>query len=68
MGPAEYHITLSLIADTPEELSLMTVQAQVNWGMKLAFSPFSQLRNGKFITTFEMPYRIYAERVANGKG
>lgn len=63
----QINITLSLIADTPEDLSLLTVQAQINWGMRLTFSPFSQIRNGKFITTFEMPYSIYAERVGRGQ-
>jgi len=61
-------ITLSLMADTQELLSALTVQAQVNFGMKLHFREFSQLKNGKFVCWYEVPYSIYVEKLGNGEG
>jgi len=60
------YITLSLQADTPEELSILTIAAQTNWGMTLDFFDFSQLKNGKFICWFKVPLAEWNERVANG--
>ncbi len=60
-------ITLSLIADTPEMLSQMTVQAQLNWGMEFNFFDFTQLKNGKYICWYRVSARIYQEKVLNGK-
>jgi hypothetical protein len=54
------------MADTPEELSMLTIAAQTNWGMTLDFFDFSQLKNGKFICWFKVPLMEWSERVANG--
>lgn len=56
------------MADTQELLSALTVQAQVNFGMKLHFREFSQLKNGKFVCWYEVPYSIYVEKLGNGEG
>lgn len=61
-------ITLSLIASTPEQLSALTVQRQLLWGMKIYFKDFSQTKDGKFICWYEVPHSIYTEKVLNGKG
>lgn len=61
------HITLSLQADTPEQLSALTVRAQILWGMELDFFDFSQLKNGKYICWFKIPQTIYQMKVTNGQ-
>lgn len=61
------HITLSLTADTPEELSALTVQAQLIWGMELDFFDFIQRKDGKFTCWFKVPYSVYEMKVANGQ-
>ena len=63
----EINITLSLVADSPDELSMLTVQRQVLWGLKLKFYDFSQLKNGKYICWYNVPHTIWVEKVANGK-
>lgn len=63
----EIKINLSLIADTPQLLSAMTVRAQLNYGMAFDFFDFSQLKNGKYICWYRIPVAIYQEKVANGK-
>ena len=63
----DIQITLSLVADKPEVLSALTVQAQLNWGMKLSFFDFSQRKDGKFICWYQVPVIIYNERVLSGK-
>lgn len=55
------------MADTPEQLSALTVQAQLNWGMKLHFREFTQNKQGKYVCWYEIPVLIYQERVINGK-
>lgn len=63
----DIQITLHLIADTPEELSVMTIKAQANWGLQLNFFDFAQTKNNKWICWFKVPHRIWVEKVANGK-
>lgn len=63
----DLQITLHLMADTPEQLSALTVQAQLNWGMKLHFREFTQNKQGKYVCWYEIPVLIYQERVINGK-
>jgi hypothetical protein len=62
-----YNISLSLIADSRQMLTNMTIQAQINWGMKLKFRDFAQLKDGSFICWFEIPHAIYVERMTRGK-
>jgi len=61
------HITLSLRADTPEQLSGLTVQAQLNWGMELDFFDFSQTKDGKYICWYRVPQTVYQMRLQNGQ-
>jgi hypothetical protein len=63
----EIKISLSLIADTPELLSALTVRAQINYGMVFDFFDFSQLKNGKYICWFKVNVSTYQEKVSNGK-
>jgi len=56
------YITLSLTADTPDELSVMTVVAQSNWSMEFEFFDFSQLKNGMFICWYRVPLSAWQER------
>jgi hypothetical protein len=63
----DLQIVLSLTASTMDELSTMTVRAQINWGMKLQFFDFTQLKNGNFICWFHLPHSVWAEKVLNGK-
>lgn len=60
-------ITLHLKADSPELLSALTVQAQIQWGMELDFFDFSQTKDGKFICWYKVPQSYYEMRVRNGK-
>lgn len=61
------HITLSLIAESPEQLSAMTVRAQLNWGMELDFFDFTQVKSGKYICWYKVPQSVYEMRVRNGQ-
>lgn len=61
------HITLHLAADTPEQLSGLTVRAQLLWGMELDFFDFSQTKAGKYICWFKIPQKIYEMKVMNGQ-
>ena len=63
----DLQVTLHLKADSPEELSMMTVQAQARWGLVLNFFDFSQDKSGKWICWFKVPHRVWIEKVANGK-
>lgn len=67
MSQVHRYITLHLIAESPEMLSMMTVAAQNNWGMSLEFFDFSQTKKGLFICWFKVPVEIYQERVLNGQ-
>lgn len=60
-------ITLSLEASTREELSAMTINAQLNWGMVLTFFDFTQTKSGSFICWYTVPHLIYTEKVLNGQ-
>lgn len=60
-------ITLSLMAETREALSALTIRAQLNFGMQLEFFDFSQTKDGKFICWYRIPHSIYTEKVLNGK-
>lgn len=61
------HITLSLVADTREQLSALTVRAQLNWGMELDFFDFSETKKGQFICWYKVPQSVYEMRVRNGQ-
>lgn len=62
------NITLSLVADSADELSMLTIQRQVLWKMKINFYDFSQRKDGKYICWYNIPYTIWVEKVSNGKG
>jgi len=62
----EIQITLFLEALTPQQLSMLTAQAQMQWGMKLTFFDFSQTKKGTFICWYNVPHGIWVEKVANG--
>lgn len=64
---SEIKITLSLEAPTMQELSLLTVRAQIAYGMTLNFFDFAQTKKGTFICWFTVPHTIWVEKVANGK-
>ena len=55
------YITLHLSADTPDELSGMTLVAQTNWKMELEFFDFSQIQSGKFICWYRVPVSAWQE-------
>jgi hypothetical protein len=61
------HITLHLKADTPEQLSALTVRAQLMWGMELNFFDFMQDRKGKYVCWYKIPHTVYEMRVRNGQ-
>lgn len=54
------------MAETPEALSALTVQAQLNWGMQLSFFDFTQLKNGQWACWYKIPYLAYVEKVGHG--
>ena len=62
----DIQITLSIVADTPELLSALTVRAQLNWGMKLTFFDFTQRKDSKYICWYSVPHSKYSEKVLNG--
>jgi len=59
-----YDISVSLVAESRQMLTNMTIQAQINWGMKLTFTDFSQLKDGTFICWYCVPHLIYVERLS----
>ena len=63
----DIQITLHLEAASAEELSALTVRAQIVWGMQLHFFDFAQLKNGKYVCWYRVPHSIWTEKVANGK-
>lgn len=63
----DINITLHLVADTPDQLSVLTVRTQILWGMEFSFFDFSQRKDGKFICWYKVPHKIWIEKVANGK-
>ena len=56
------YITVSLTADTPDELSMMTLAAQTNWSMEFEFFDFMQLKNGKFMCWYRVPVMQWSEK------
>lgn len=62
----DLHITLHLEAESADELSIMTVNAQVHWNMQLNFFDFTQTKKGLYICWYNMPHGIWVEKLANG--
>lgn len=58
-------VTLHLEANTPGELSLLTIKAQDRWGMTLEFFDFMQNKAGKYICWYQVPHQRWAEAVSN---
>lgn len=59
-------ITLHLEAESAEQLSMLTIQAQFHWGLSLSFFDFSQTKNGRWVCWFTVPHSLWLERVKNG--
>ncbi len=56
------YVTLSLVAKTRDELSVMTIVAQTNWQMELQFFDFSQIKSGEYICWYAVPLSFWVER------
>ena len=61
MKQTSFYITLHLIADTPEELSAMTVAAQLDWGMTIDFFDFTRTPDGKYMCWYKMLHTKWME-------
>jgi hypothetical protein len=57
----DIQIYLSLTAQSADQLSTATVDAQLFWGMKLTFFDF-QVVGGKHICWFTVPFSIWQEK------
>lgn len=64
MKQVSVYITLHLKADSPEELSALTIQAQLQWGIVADFFDFSQTKDGKYICWYKVPYPKYVEAMS----
>lgn len=62
------YITLHIEADTPEQLSMLTVATQNFWGADIEFFDFQQTKKGKERAWFRIPIHLWTDKqAADGK-